>query len=187
MFAHEKIHGIDRTRLLAAVEPVLAAHHVDGVELIWRTDSKGWVLSITVEVPGRSRPGEGVTLDLCSEISRDVSAALDVAEVITNKYRLEVGSPGLERALYSLADYERFRGQRARIKLTEALDGQFVHRVTLAGLNADGNVVFETELGERAVDFERIDSAHLVLELGTSAQGGSVKGSRKARALGRGR
>jgi len=67
---------------------------------VWRTDRSGWLLEVTVERPDSTIPGAGVTVDLCSEISRDLSAALDVADVIQQRYRLEVGSPGLERALY---------------------------------------------------------------------------------------
>ena len=97
--AHEHLHGLDRDRVIAVVEPVLRAHNVEGVELVWRTDRAGWVLELTVERPGSTLPGAGVTIDLCSEISRDLSAALDVADVIDARYSLQVGSPGLERAL----------------------------------------------------------------------------------------
>ena len=106
--AHEKLPGLDRERVLAAVEPILAAHRVDAVELVFKTDRSGWVLELTLEKAGERVPGAGITLELCADISREVSAALDVADCIPHRYRLEVGSPGVERALYSLADYERF-------------------------------------------------------------------------------
>jgi len=75
--AHEKLAGLDRECVLGAVLPVLRAHRVEGVELVWRTDRGGWVLELTVERPDSRLPGAGVTIDLCSEISRDISAALD--------------------------------------------------------------------------------------------------------------
>ena len=80
----------------------------------------GRVLELTIERPG-TRARRRHHLDLCAEISRDLSAALDVADCIPQRYRLEVGSPGVERALYRARDYERFAGQAARLKLKEPL------------------------------------------------------------------
>src|SRR4051794_7970096 len=96
--SYEKIPGIDRERLHAAIGPVLSAHNVECVECIWRTERSGWQLSITIERPDSRKPGEGVTIDLCADISRDLSAALDVADCIPHHYTLEVGSPGVERS-----------------------------------------------------------------------------------------
>src|SRR5579871_233852 len=75
--AHESLKGLDRDRVLAVLEPVLRAHGVDVVELIWRSDQRGWVLYVTVERPNSPDPSLGITLDLCADISRDLSAALD--------------------------------------------------------------------------------------------------------------
>lgn len=183
--AHVKLDGLNRERVLEAVEPVLRAHAVDAVELVWRTDRGGWVLEVTVERPESRVPGAGVTLELCAEISRELSAALDAADTIAHHYRLEVGSPGLERTLYSVRDYERFAGQVARIKLKAPIDGQYVLRGTLHGLDAEGRVVLESERGELvALPFDGIDSARLVFEMNSAgARGG--KGPH-GRASGRG-
>jgi len=164
--AHEKLTGLDREGILAAVLPVLSAHRVEGVELVWKTDRGGWVLELTIERPDTRLPGAGVTIDLCSEISRDISAALDVADCIPHTYRLEVGSPGVERALYSTRDYERFAGQAAKLKLVEPLpDGQRVIRGVLNGLSEDGRVLIQTERGElMELDFAQIQNAHLIFE-----------------------
>ena len=108
-FAHQKLHGIDAERLTAVLDPVLRAHGVEGVELVWRTDQGGWLLELTIERPDTRIPGAGITIELCSEISRDLSAALDVADVIPQRYRLQVGSPGIERALYRKQDYSGSR------------------------------------------------------------------------------
>jgi len=164
-FAFYKLPGLDRERVLAAVEPVLRAHRVQGVELLWKTDGAGRLLEVNVEVPGSTVPGAGVTIDLCTEISRDLSAALDVADVIPGAYRLQVGSPGLDRALYVAADYERFTGQLAKVKLARPLaNGQRTVRAKLGGVNEDGQIVLEMD-GERVVlDLEGIDSARLVFE-----------------------
>ena len=163
--AHEKLHGLDRERVLAAVTPVLSAHQVDAVEVVWRTDRGGWVLEITLERPGSRIPGEGITLELCSDISRELSAALDVGDVIPGHYRLEVGSPGVERALYGAGDYARFAGQVARLKLKEAHDGQHVLFGVLQGVEEDGRIALQLERGERIeLSHDVIESARLVFE-----------------------
>jgi ribosome maturation factor RimP len=181
--AHERLHGLDRDALVAAVEPVLCAHGVEGVELMWQPDPGGWVLELTVERPESHVPGEGITLDLCADISRDLSAALDVADVIRQKYRLEVGSPGLDRKLYRPADYARYAGLPASIKLKQPLDNQRVHRGKLQGLAEDGRVNIETERGPMAVDFSAIESGHLVFDWkakGSAPRGAQRSPSRKA-------
>jgi len=171
--SYEKIPGIDREKLHAALGPVFAAHSVECVECIWRTDQGGWLLEISIERIERSAtalgsaPGYGVTIDLCADISRDLSAALDVADCIPHRYTLEVGSPGVERALYVRRDYERFAGQAARLKLSAPHAGQHVIFGMLRGLD-DGReraVLLETEHGELAsIELETIQSARILFE-----------------------
>jgi len=163
--SHEKIPGLDRERLHAAIEPVLTAHGVECVELVWRTDRGGWLLEISIERADARVPGGGVTIDLCADISRDLSAALDVADCIPHRYTLEVGSPGVERALYVRRDYERFAGQAARLKLSAPRAGQYVIFGTLHGLDDHGAVLIETEQGELAsIELETIQSARILFE-----------------------
>ncbi len=165
--AHVKLDGLDRERVLEVVTPVLHAHGVEGVELVWKTDRAGRLLELTVERPDSRVPGEGVTIDLCSEISRDLSAALDVGEVIAQRYRLEVGSPGLDRRLYEAKDYQRFAGQNARLKLKTPVAGQHVLHGTLQGLDERGQVQLQGERGELiAIPLEEVENARLVFQMG---------------------
>jgi ribosome maturation factor RimP len=165
-FACEKLKGLPRDAVLGAIDPVLQAHRLEGVELIWRTDNRGRVLYLTVERPASRTPGAGVTLDDCSELSRDLSAALDVADVIGAAYRLEVGTPGLERQLYCQDDYARFSGQSARIKLKEPLQSEWTLRGVLMGLDETQRVVVDTDRGMFALEFSQIEQGHLVLDFG---------------------
>ena len=210
MFAYEKLPGLPRERLLDAIEPVLRAHGLAGVELVWRTDAQGRVLYMTVEnaevaqvgtaaadtsvadtsaadTSGEEisaeragkpvEPGAGVTLEVCSRVSRDLSTAFDVLELIDGNYRLEVGSPGLERKLYVLADYRRFRGKLAKIKLGVPVAGQSVIVGVLGGLDAEGRVILESDdapkaeltrpdgtLAPRTLVFDNIRSGQLVID-----------------------
>ena len=59
--AHVKLPGLDGERVLAAVTPILAAHRVDGVELVFKTDRSGWVLELTLEKIGERVPGAGIS------------------------------------------------------------------------------------------------------------------------------
>jgi ribosome maturation factor RimP len=165
-FAYEKLKGLPRDEILAVVEPVLAAHRVVGVEFIWRTDNRGWVLYLTVERADSRRPGDGVTLDDCSEVARDLSAALDVADCIPLAYRLEVGTPGLERTLYTADDYRRFSGHGAKIKLKEPVLGEWSLRGTLQGLDESGQVLIDTDRGLVNLAVESIERGNLVLDFG---------------------
>jgi ribosome maturation factor RimP len=173
-----KLPGLDRERVLAAVTPILAAHRVDAVELVFKTDRGGWLLELTIEKPGERLPGAGITVDLCSEISRELSMALDVADCIPQRYRLEVGSPGVERALYSLSDYERFSGQPAKLKLKQPRNSEYVIIGTLSGVSPEQRVTVQTERGELVeLGVDEIDNGHLVFDW---KSGGPKAGGPKA-------
>jgi ribosome maturation factor RimP len=174
--AHEKLDGLPRERVVEAVRPVLEAHAVDCVELVWKTDRGSKVLEVTIERPEARDPGAGVTLELCTEISRDLSAALDVADCIAQAYRLEVGSPGVERALYGADDFARFANQAARLKLRVPQRGQYVVIGRLHGLDEAGNVRFEDERGELvSIELAQIDSARLVFQWKSPSAAGPGK------------
>jgi ribosome maturation factor RimP len=169
MFAYEKLPGLPRDRIVDAIAPVLRAHGFVGVELIWRTDGQGRVLQVTLERLDDAEPGGGVTLDICSKVSRDLSTALDVLELIDGKYRLEVGSPGLERRLYNLADYRRYSGRLAKLKLASAIDGQYVLLGKLSGVDADERVLIAVDGPEHAqklyaVKLEDVRSGQLAID-----------------------
>jgi len=154
-----------------ALQPVLRGFGVSLFELVLRRESSGWVLRVVIEPVGSNEPGGGVTVDLCAEISRELSAALDVADPIGHAYRLEVSSAGVERPLRSLSDYERFLGKKAKVVLAKPLgDGQHVVVGTLAGVDANG-VRVDCELGDEPTQLAMADikSAHLVFEFGSTS------------------
>lgn len=175
VISYKKLPGLDEEKILGIVEPVLATHRVDGVELIWKGDRGGQVLELTLEKPDCQRSGEGITIELCSEISRQISAELDEQEVISAKYRLEVGSPGVERALYSQGDFKRFAGHLVKIKTIEAVSepshaGKKTVVGNLFGMEGESHVLVETDEGQLSVPRENIASARLVFEWGKKAK-----------------
>ena len=82
------------------------------------------------------------------QISRDVSAILDVEETIDHRYTLEVSSPGLDRPLRTAADYRRFAGRIAKIVVSEPVEGQKHFEGRLGGLEGEA-IVIETTPGKR--------------------------------------
>src|SRR3989440_11174136 len=87
------------------------------------------VVRVFIDKPG------GVTHDDCSEVSTQVSTVLDVEDFIHSAYTLEVSSPGIERGLYKLTDYERFAGSLAKIKTRVALGNQRNFRGRIIGID----------------------------------------------------
>jgi len=112
-------------------EPVLAGLGLELVEIQFRPEAHGWVLRLFIDKEG------GVTIDDCADVSREISAWLEVEDLIEHSYHLEVSSPGLERPLRRRQDFERFSGRRARIKLKEPVGEQRVFVGTLAGLEEE--------------------------------------------------
>jgi ribosome maturation factor RimP len=106
---------------------------------------KSKFLRIYIDKPG------GVTTDDCATVSYRVGLLLDVEDIIPHQYVLEVASPGLDRGLYKPADYERFAGNPAHIRLTEPIDGQRNFHGTLVGLDHEGEpaALLDDEQGRR--------------------------------------
>lgn len=165
---------VRREDILEVVEPAVAAHKCELVELEWRREPIGWVMRLYVEHVGhdpRLTIG-GVGIDECARISRDVSTALDVADVIDHHYNLEVSSPGLERPLTKPQHYRRFAGLRAKVRLETPLaqpaDSALANRKVFRGeiLGGDDATarLLDDELGEVSLPYDRIQRAALVYE-----------------------
>ncbi len=162
--------GLDRDALLRVVEPIVHAHGAELVDLEFRPERGGWVLRLYVEKEGASEKNlstrdAAVDLDLCAGISRDLSPALDVADLVPHAYQLEISSPGVERPLRTEKDFARFRGQRAKIKLREPVDGRRVVVGRLAGAG-EGKVRIDDSGRVLEVPLSSVDSARLVFEFG---------------------
>jgi ribosome maturation factor RimP len=168
------LHGIDRAALERVVEPITRAHGAEVVDMELKPDRGAWVLRIYVEKAGAaennlSTRDAAVDLELCANVSRDLSPALDVADLIAHTYRLEVSSPGVERPLRNEKDFARFVGQKAKLKLREAIDGQRVLVGALEGISA-GNVRVALGTQTREVPLSLVESARLVFEFGSSGK-----------------
>ena len=118
-------------RLAGWIEPVVGGAGYDLEELVVTPAGRRSVVRVVVD------RDQGVTLDDIAEVSRAVSAVLDVEDPIASAYRLEVSSPGIDRPLTKAADFERFKGYEAKVELGRPLDGRKRFRGRLGGVAGD--------------------------------------------------
>ncbi len=141
----------------AIAEPLLEDLGIELVDVEFRREGHGWVLRLYIDRP------DGVTLEDCSTVSREISRYLEVEDPIEHAYHLEVSSPGLERPLKKEKDFVRFSGRRARIKLLDKRDGQRVFTGVLAGMQ-DGLILLDTDKGRASFQPTEIARARLLFE-----------------------
>jgi ribosome maturation factor RimP len=132
-------------RLRDAAGRVAASYGLEIFDVQLRRESAGWVLRILLDHPPDHRetasvgsPADSIGIEECERVSRDLSAVLDVEELLDDRpYTLEVSSPGLDRPLRHAADYRRFAGRLAKIVTTEAVNGQTHFAGRLQGVDRD--------------------------------------------------
>jgi ribosome maturation factor RimP len=116
----------------------------------------------TLQVMAERRDDRPMTVDDCADISRSVSALLDVADPIVGAYMLEISSPGLDRPLVRPEDYDRFAGFEARIELSQPQDGRKRFKGRLLGRDGEW-VRLVADAGEVCLPLAAIARARLVL------------------------
>lgn len=149
----------DIAALTRIIEPEVKAEGFDLVRLMMIGGKDDPTLQVMAERPDTRQ------LDLadCARLSRRLSDALDRADPIDDAYRLEVSSPGIDRPLTRLKDFEDWKGHEARLALAEKTDGRRQYSGILRGA-ADGDVLIDVpKLGETRVPFTALHSAKLVL------------------------
>ncbi|MEH6674280.1 MULTISPECIES: ribosome maturation factor RimP [unclassified Sulfitobacter] len=108
------------------------------------------------------RPDGGIEVDELALISQSVSAVLDVEDPIIEEYTLEVSSPGIDRPLTRLKDFEMFEGYEAKIETADLIDGRRRFKGELAGIEGD-EVLINVEEGTIGLKFDWLTDAKLVL------------------------
>lgn len=106
----------------------------------------------------------GITLDDCAAVSEQLSAALDVDDPISEAYTLEVSSPGLNRPLFSRADFERYSGERVFVRLEGPLDGRKRFKGHLVGVESD-TVMVEVDGRTWRLPLDGVEEAHLIVDV----------------------
>ena len=108
------------------------------------------------------RPDTTIEVDECAEISNTVSALLDVEDTIHDAYTLEVSSPGIDRPLTRIKDFDQWVGYEAKVETSELIDGRRRFKGELAGTNAD-EILITIEEGTIGLKFDWLSDAKLVL------------------------
>ena len=154
---------IERVRDLAA--RVAGSYGLEIFDVQFRREAGGMILRVRLDRPWPSATaGDSVSVDDCAQVSRDLSAMLDVEDFVPIAYTLEVSSPGLDGPLRHADDYRRFVGRRAKLVMRQAVEGQTFFKGTLGGLDGQ-DVLIESEDGRRhRVPLDVITRAHLEVE-----------------------
>ena len=147
------------------VARVAAGYGLEVFDVQFRREAQGMVLRVQIDRPGPAASAdESVSVEDCAHVSRDLSAILDVEDVVPTAYTLEVSSPGLDRPLRHEADYRRFAGRRAKIVMREKVDGQGFFKGTLRGVEGSDVVIDADDHKTHRVPVGVITRANLEVE-----------------------
>lgn len=151
------------TEITALLAPTVAALGLEllGVEYLPAPGSA--VLRLYIDRPGvdASAEGQGVGIEDCESVSREVSAQLDVEDPISGNYTLEVSSPGVDRPLFAPAQFARFAGETAKVALKLPQDGRRRLQGRIVEVAGD-RIAFEVDGARIEVEADNIDRARLV-------------------------
>jgi ribosome maturation factor RimP len=182
-----------QSRLIEIVEPVVQANGLELVDLRFVLEQGGWVLRVQIDVPVaqvtdlNQVPSERVSLSDCEDMSRELSAVLDVDDPIKQAYHLEISSPGIDRPLRTADHFRHFAGSEAKIQLGVPLqvtspDGTPNERRNfkgvLRGVSPDGKVIIDCDGQTFELVLDDIDHAKLVPDWDAVMRGQSGVGAK---------
>ena len=143
-------------KLLGLINPLITDMGFELIRLRLMS-SKEITLQIMV-----ARPDGFINVDECADLSTTISALLDVEDPILDAYSLEVSSPGIDRPLTRIKDFEEFEGYDARLETVELIDGRKRFKGTLAGTNGS-EIMINVDEGTIGLEFEWLAEAKLIL------------------------
>jgi len=144
-------------RVEAVALPVLEESGVELVDVQYRREQTGWILRLIIDKQ------DGLNLNDCAAVSREISQLLDIENFIDQAYNLEVTSPGLDRPLKSIAEFGRFIGRKAKIKTIDPIAGEhaFIGKIN----RTEGeSIVLEVGTKEVIILFSQVAKARLEVE-----------------------
>jgi ribosome maturation factor RimP len=139
------------------LDPILVSLGLSLWDIEFQKSGPKWLLRVYID-----REGTGVTLNDCETVSRDLSAILDVEDLIQHAYTLEVSSPGLDRTLSKPEHFVRFTGSLVRIKTYEPIAGEKVFRGKLA--SAEGDSITLALADDKTIEVSKSNIAKASLE-----------------------
>jgi len=147
----------DQTHLWELFEPVVKGMGYDLIEIEHFPNPKHGVLRLYIDKE------DGVNVDDCSSVSRQISALIDVEDPVSGQFNLEISSPGSDRPLRRLVDFQRFVGSLVKLKTVMPLQGQRNFKGRLLEVSEE-TIVIETDDEEISLPMSTIDKARIVPE-----------------------
>ncbi len=139
------------------IKPIIEEHNYDLVDVVYAKEGKEWYLRVFIDKT------EGITLDDCELISREVGQLLDTIDPIKTTYILEVSSPGIDRPLKKEKDFLRFVGNKVIIKTFETINGQKAFKGQLKEFK-EGIVTIIVDGKDIDISLDKIASANLTVD-----------------------
>ncbi len=153
-----------RTRIRDAAARVTASLGLDIFDVQLQRESAGLVVRIFIDRPGPAATAEeSVSVEDCARVSHELSALLDVEDLVPGAYLLEVSSPGLDRPLRDASDFRRFTGRMAKLVVTEAVAGQKAFRGRITAVDG-GDLLLTEGSREHRIPLALVSRARLEVE-----------------------
>lgn len=149
------------TQISELLAPTVQALGLELLGIEYLPAPGGATVRLYIDVQEAERDSRSVNIDDCEAVSREVSAQLDVEDPISGNYTLEVSSPGVDRPLFTLAQFARHQGENAKVVLKLPQDGRRRFQGAITGIEG-AQVVFTVDGAALAVAFDNIDKAKLV-------------------------
>jgi ribosome maturation factor RimP len=161
--SHEQTdRRLTSTGKAAEIEDLIAPTLADLGYRIVRVLLTGSARQQRLQIMAERADGSGMDVDGCAEVSRAVEAILDVEDPVAGAYELEVSSPGMDRPLTRLQDFETFAGYEAKIELKQPFEGRRRLKGELLGL-VEGEISMAVDGMEWRIGLDEVDKAKLVL------------------------
>ena len=144
------------SRILLIAKPIVQdmGFEVIRIRLI---DGKSKLIQIMIDSPKMN-----ITVDDCANISNELSAAMDVEDPYEDAFNLEVSSPGIDRPLTRICDFDQWSGYEAKLETTSAIEGQKRFKGILSGTDGD-EVLIKLDIGTIGLKFDWLSDAKLIL------------------------
>jgi ribosome maturation factor RimP len=141
-------------------EEITKSNNFELVHIELVQDGKNFVLRLYLDKEG------GITIEDCKLISRQMSYELDVEDLIPHAYTLEVSSPGIDRIMGKIDDYQKFAGEEIVIRLKQAFENRKKYRGKLIGITDDNaNVIVQVDNKEYIIPYSLVKKANLKREI----------------------
>lgn len=147
------------TQVKELAEPVLAQKGMELIDVEYKMEYGRWVLRLFID------KSEGITVDDCGDVSRELGTILDVKNIITHAYNLEVSSPGLDRVLTREYDFLKYKGKKVKIKTKQPISGRRNFSAVLDDFKEGMVLLIDSEGKKWEIPFNDIKKAKLEVDL----------------------